>query len=58
MAEKRYLTPGEVASALGVHPSTLRRWAAAGLLHPIITPGGHARYAPADLRSAFKQRSE
>lgn len=34
---------------LGVHPTTLRRWADAGDLPVLLTPGGHRRFALGDL---------
>lgn len=38
------MTPGEVATAAGVDPVTLKRWAGAGRLLFLRTPGGHRRY--------------
>jgi excisionase family DNA binding protein len=38
------LTPGEVAELLRVDAKTVTRWARAGLLDSIRTPGGHRRY--------------
>lgn len=38
------LTPGEVAQLLRVDPKTVTRWAAAGKLPCITTPGGHRRF--------------
>ncbi len=48
----------EASAQLGVHPSTLRRWADAGDIPVTITPGGHRRFARADLErfSADRQR--
>lgn len=44
---------GEVAALLGVRPSALRVWEAAGLLAPERRPGtGYRRYGPADVRDA------
>jgi excisionase family DNA binding protein len=37
------------AAHLGVHPTTLRRWADAGELAVLLTPGGHRRFSRADL---------
>ncbi|MBC8076106.1 MAG: helix-turn-helix domain-containing protein, partial [Chloroflexales bacterium] len=49
----------EASALLGVHPSTLRRWADAGDIAVTITPGGHRRFAPADLArfAADRQRT-
>ena len=43
------LTPYDAARLAGVHPSTLRRWVAAGQLRAHRTPGGQHRYARGDL---------
>lgn len=49
------LTTREAAERLGVGPTSIKRWADAGLLRAVRTLGGHRRYALADilaLRSA------
>lgn len=38
------ITPGEVAELLRVNPKTVSRWAAAGRLPSLKTPGGHVRF--------------
>lgn len=38
------LVPSEAASLLGVTTKTLGRWARAGRLEAVVTPGGHRRY--------------
>ena len=38
------LTPQEVAQRFHVIPKTVTRWARAGKLPAIVTPGGHRRY--------------
>lgn len=43
------LTPGEVAALLRVDPKTVSRWAAAGLVDSIKTPGGHRRFRRSDI---------
>jgi excisionase family DNA binding protein len=43
------LTPGEVAAMLGVDPKTVSRWARAGKLSAIRTPGGHRRYSKTEV---------
>jgi excisionase family DNA binding protein len=40
---EQLLTPGEVAALFGVDPKTVTRWAKAGRLDPVVTPGGHRR---------------
>lgn len=43
-AEDRLLTPGEVAKLFRVDPKTVTRWAAAGRIPSVRTPGGHRRF--------------
>lgn len=43
------LTPHEVASLFGVTPKTVARWATAGKISVIKTPGGHRRYREEDV---------
>src|SRR5690606_15711058 len=38
------MTPAEVAAAFRVDPKTVTRWAVAGRLTSVRTPGGHRRY--------------
>jgi len=46
----KWLTPGEAAKELGVHPATLRRWVEAGRLPGTVqTPGGHLRLVPEEV---------
>lgn len=40
----RLLTPREVAERFAVDPKTVTRWALAGKILSIKTPGGHRRY--------------
>lgn len=47
----KWLTTTEAAEQLGVHPSTLRRWADEGQIPTMITPGGHRRFSRADVES-------
>lgn len=49
------LSLAQAASRLGVHPTTLRRWADAGHLPVIVTPGGHRRFRLEDL-DVFEER--
>ena len=39
------LTPAEVAELFRVDPKTVTRWAKAGRLDSVRTPGGHRRYS-------------
>ncbi len=43
------LTPGAVAAVLFVDPKTVTRWARAGKIDSIRTPGGHRRYRRSDV---------
>ena len=45
------MTPGEVARAFSVDPMTVTRWARAGKLATIRTPGGHRRYSRAEVET-------
>jgi excisionase family DNA binding protein len=49
----RWLTIHEACAFLGVDQSTLRRWSDTGKVPVFRTPGGHRRYAEADLRALF-----
>lgn len=44
------LTPAEVAREFRVDPKTVTRWAKAGKVSFIRTPGGHRRYPVAEIR--------
>ena len=44
------LTPGEVASLFRVDPKTVTRWASAGRIGSIRTPGGHHRFRESEVR--------
>ena len=43
------VTLGEAADALGVSASTLRRWTESGRIRAVRTPGGHRRFATAEV---------
>lgn len=45
------LTPGEVATLFRVDPKTVGRWAQAGRLPCVRTPGGHRRYRTSDVKA-------
>lgn len=47
----RLLTPGEVAVMFRVDPKTVTRWAAAGRIGSIRTPGGHRRFRESEVRA-------
>jgi len=46
-----WLTLGNASRMLGVDESTLRRWADAGQIRAFRTPGGHRRFAEADVQA-------
>jgi excisionase family DNA binding protein len=48
---ERLLTPGEVAALFRVDPKTVTRWASAGRIGSIRTPGGHRRFRETEVRS-------
>jgi len=50
-AAEHLLTPGEVASLFRVDPKTVTRWASAGRIGSIRTPGGHRRFRESEVRS-------
>lgn len=43
------LTPAEVAAVFRVDPKTVTRWAAAGRITSIRTPGGHRRFRRSEV---------
>ena len=54
-----FLTPSEVASALGVSPNTVTRWAREGRMPYQMTLGGHRRFDAAvieELRRHLQER--
>ncbi len=55
-AQGRWLTLGQACRVLGVDGSTLRRWSDSGHVHAFRTPGGHRRFAEADIRGLLTTR--
>jgi excisionase family DNA binding protein len=47
---ERLLTPGEVALLFRVDPETVTRWASAGRIGSIRTPGGHRRFRESEIQ--------
>lgn len=43
------LTPGEVAALFKVGPKSVTRWAKAGKLSCLFTPGGHRRFRESEV---------
>ncbi|MGH3439164.1 MAG: BldC family transcriptional regulator [Sciscionella sp.] len=54
-ASERLLTPGEVASLFRVDPKTVTRWATAGRIGSIRTPGGHRRFRESEVKSLLHE---
>lgn len=48
---RNWLSLKEAAAKLDVHPTTLRRWADAGSIPVMLTPGGHRRFDPAEVEN-------
>lgn len=46
-----YLSLSAASRLLGVHSTTLRRWADAGAIPVYVTPGGHRRFARTDIEA-------
>ncbi|OQO90973.1 BldC family transcriptional regulator [Saccharomonospora piscinae] len=51
----RLLTPGEVAALFRVDPKTVTRWATAGRIGSIRTPGGHRRFREAEVNQLLSE---
>ena len=49
MENEQLLTSGEVALMFGVDTKTVARWANAGLIGSIRTPGGHRRFLQSEV---------
>ncbi|MEV7004958.1 BldC family transcriptional regulator [Streptosporangium sp. NPDC051022] len=54
-ANDRLLTSGEVAGMFRVDPKTVVRWAKAGRLGFIRTPGGQRRYREGEIRALLRE---
>lgn len=52
---ERLLTPGEVALMFRVDPKTVTRWASAGRIGSIRTPGGHRRFRESEVRTLLSE---
>ncbi len=52
---ERLLTPGEVATLFRVDPKTVTRWATAGRIGSIRTPGGHRRFRESEVKSLLAE---
>jgi excisionase family DNA binding protein len=54
--DKQWLSSTEASELLGVHQTTLRRWADAGSIPCFRTPGGHRRFRVSDLEAWMEGR--
>jgi excisionase family DNA binding protein len=52
------LKPAEVAQMYKVDPKTVTRWAKAGKMTSIRTPGGHRRYRKAEVLALMSRTAE
>lgn len=50
----RLMTPAEVGTLFRVDPKTVTRWAAAGRLSSIRTPGGHRRFKESEVNALLE----
>jgi excisionase family DNA binding protein len=58
IAHDVFLTPAEVASALGVSPNTVTRWAREGRMPFQMTLGGHRRFEATIVEGLRRQLQE
>ena len=49
MSQNQLLSLAKAAKLLGVHPTTLRRWADQGDILVMTTPGGHRRFPQSEI---------
>jgi len=55
-ADREWLSSAEASERLGVHQTTLRRWADAGNIPCFRTPGGHRRFKATHLETWIEGR--
>lgn len=53
-----WLTLGEAADRLGVHPNTLRRWADQGRIPFMLTLGGHRRFGLHQIEELLAEQQQ
>ena len=56
MSDDQYYSLSEASRMLGVHSTTLRRWADTGAIPVYVTPGGHRRFARSDIEALVERR--
>jgi excisionase family DNA binding protein len=52
-----WLTISDAARRLGIHPTTLRRWADEGQIPVMFTAGGHRRFSTSGIERLRKERT-
>jgi len=57
-AQEELLTPSEVAELFRVDPKTATRWAVAGRLGSIRTPGGHRRFRQSEVHQLLAESTQ
>ncbi len=55
---RQWLTLSQAARILGVHTTTLRRWADNGDIPYLLTPGGHRRFSLQDVEQFAANRKQ
>ena len=53
-----FISIGQAARLLGVHPDTLRLWEKNGQIKPVRTKGNHRRYRVTDIREMQKDHAK
>jgi excisionase family DNA binding protein len=56
--DQSFLSLSAASKLLGVHSSTLRRWADSGAVPVYITPGGHRRFARSDIEALAQRKPQ
>jgi excisionase family DNA binding protein len=56
--EGRLLKPSEISKMFRVHPKTVTRWAKAGRIGSIRTPGGHRRFRETEVQALLAQAQD
>lgn len=53
----RLMKPAEVAAIFGCDKTTVVRWAAAGRIKRVLTPGGQVRLWESEVRALLAERT-
>lgn len=54
LKDDRLMKPSEVAGLFRVDPKTVTRWATAGRLQSVRTPGGHRRFWESEVKALLR----